>query len=122
IIKGLHDAGVGIILGSDAPQVFNVPGFSIQNELESMIRCGFTPYEALEAGTSNPARFFNQKGMYGTIVKGASADLILLERNPLENISNTRKQKGVMVRGLWLSHQEIENRLKDISRKYQTGK
>lgn len=122
IIKSLHDSGVGIVLGSDAPQVFNVPGFSIQNELESMIRCGLTPYEALVTGTANPARFFNQEGKYGTIVEGAFADLILLTDNPLENISNTRGQNGVMVRGLWLSPQEIQNRLKDISRKYQFGK
>ncbi|OEK03376.1 amidohydrolase [Roseivirga sp. 4D4] len=118
IIKQMHEAGVKILLGSDAPQVFNVPGFSIQRELDAMVRSGLTPYEALYAGTANPAVFFGDPGKYGTIVIGADADLILVDQNPLENIANMRQQSGVMVRGKWLPSREIELSLEQIANKY----
>ncbi len=118
IIKQMHDTGVKILLGSDAPQVFNVPGFSIHRELESMVRSGLTPYEALYAGTVNPAAFFGDQGKYGTIIIGADADLILVDENPLENIANMRQQSGVMVRGRWLPRREIELSLEQIANKY----
>tara|TARA_A100000171_G_C2136935_1_gene151043 strand:+ start:3328 stop:4689 length:1362 start_codon:yes stop_codon:yes gene_type:complete len=115
IIKKLHDGGAKFILGSDAPQVFNVPGFSIQRELEAMTRSGFTPLEAIQSGTINPAIFFNAEGEYGVIKPGASADLILLQENPLENINNTRSQLGVMVRGKWMTKADIQKRLDEIA-------
>lgn len=118
IIGQLHDAGVKLLLGSDAPQVFNVPGFSIQRELDAMIRSGLSNYDALVAGTVNPALFFKDEGKYGTIVKGADADLILVDENPLESISALRKQSGVMVRGTWISAEMIAKRLVQIADKY----
>ncbi len=118
IISKLHKAGVNILLGSDAPQVFNVPGFSIQRELDAMIRSGLSPYEALYAGTVNPARFFNDEDKYGTIKTGADADLILLDANPFSDIANFSQQSGVMVRGNWLSAAEIKERLSSIAKKY----
>ncbi len=119
LIKVMHDAGVKILLGSDAPQVFNVPGFSIQRELDAMVRSGLTPYEALYAGTVNPAKFFNDEGKYGTIVIGSDADLILVDNNPLGNIANMTQQSGVMVRGQWLPASEIAERLNKIALKYK---
>ena len=118
IIKALHDAGVGILLGSDAPQVFNVPGFSIQREMSSMVESGLSPYEVLKSGTVNPAKFFNEQNEYGMIKEGLSADLILLNANPLTDISNMSRQSGVMVRGTWLSSEEIQKRLAAIAKKY----
>lgn len=118
IISRLHKAGAKILLGSDAPQVFNVPGFSIQRELDAMVRSGLTNYEALYAGTVNPAKFFNDEGKYGTVEVGASADLILLNQNPLDDIANMQQQAGVMVRGKWLSALEIAERLDKIAGKY----
>ena len=115
IIKKLHDGGAKFILGSDAPQVFNVPGFSIQRELEAMTRSGFTSLEAIQSGTINPAIFFSAEGEYGVIKPGASADLILLQENPLENINNTRSQLGVMVRGKWMTKADIQKRLDEIA-------
>lgn len=118
IIKDLHENEVKILLGSDAPQVFNIPGFSIMNELESMTRCGLTPYDALEAGTANPAEFFGLAGQFGTLVPGAAADMILLGADPLKDISNVRDQKGVMVAGKWLSKGVIDENLSKIAAKY----
>ncbi|HEY9117993.1 MAG TPA: amidohydrolase family protein [Roseivirga sp.] len=116
IIKKLHDGGAKFILGSDAPQVFNVPGFSIQRELEAMTRSGFTPLEAIQSGTINPAIYFDAQGEYGVVQPGASADLILLQNNPLTDISNTRSQLGVMVRGKWLTKADIQQRLDEIAK------
>jgi imidazolonepropionase-like amidohydrolase len=117
IIKTLHEEGVGLLLGSDAPQVFNVPGFSIQHELDVMIKSGLTPYEALEIGTVNPAIYFGAEGEFGTLVPGASADMILLNSNPLGNVKNVQSRAGVMVRGQWLPEEEIQQRLHTIAEK-----
>ncbi len=119
IILALNDAGVGLLLGSDAPQIFNVPGFSIQHELMFMVKSGLTPFEALKIGTVNPAAFFKQEGQYGVVIKGASADLILLYDNPLEDIGHMQNNAGVMVRGRWISEKEIDERLKKIETKYK---
>jgi len=119
LILAMHEGGVGLLLGSDAPQVFNVPGFSIHNELNELVRSGLTPYEALTTGTRNPANFFNALSSFGTISEGKSADLVLLSHNPLKDIGNTRKIEGVMVRGLWYSKSDLSNRLKEIEEKYE---
>jgi imidazolonepropionase-like amidohydrolase len=114
LIKALHDAGAGLLLGSDAPQVFNVPGFSIHHELQYLVDAGLTPYEALRTGTVNPARFFGSEERWGTVEVGRDADLVLLEGNPLEDISATREVRGVMVRGRWVSHDDIGAMLKAL--------
>ena len=118
LLQELHKAGVEILLGSDAPQVFNVPGFSILHELEDMAKADLPMDFILKSGTAAPARFFGQEGQYGTVQKGASADLILLNANPLDNISNVRKQSGVMVRGKWLSKDFFEKELAKIAARH----
>jgi imidazolonepropionase-like amidohydrolase len=116
LIKALHDSGAGLLLGSDAPQIYNVPGFSIHRELESMVAAGLTPYEALATGTRNVAVFFGTLRQSGTIEVGKQADLILLTANPLENIRNTTRRAGVMLRGRWFPQAELERRLAEIAR------
>jgi imidazolonepropionase-like amidohydrolase len=111
LIKALHAAGVGLLLGSDAPQIYNVPGFSTHRELESLVAAGLTPYQALETGTRNVARYFGTERETGTIERGKRADMVLLEADPLVDIRNTTKRAGVMVRGRWLPREEIERRL-----------
>ena len=118
IMQGLHAKGVMFLLGSDSPQVFNVPGFSIHREIQSMIDAGFSPYEVLKSGTANPAIYFGQEGKFGTLVEGASADLIFLGANPLENHKNLQKRLGVMIRGKYISKNEIDRRLSEIAAKY----
>jgi hypothetical protein len=114
LIKALHQAGAGLLLGSDAPQIYNVPGFATHRELESLVGARLTPYQALETGTRNVAAFFGTLATTGTIEVGKRADLILLDGNPLSDIRNTAKQSGVMVRGRWLSRAEIDTRLAAI--------
>jgi imidazolonepropionase-like amidohydrolase len=115
MIYQLHQQGQGLLLGSDAPQVFNVPGFSIHHELQGMLDAGLSPAEAIRIGTLNPAVFFGREGDFGEVVEGASADLILLPANPLEDLSHLKNLEGVMVRGRWLSRTEIDKRLAEIA-------
>ena len=115
LIKALHDGGVGFLLGSDAPQVWNVPGFSMHRELAVLVASGLTPYQALATGTRNIAVYFGTLDRSGTIEKGKQADLVLLEANPLQDIANTSKIAGVMIGGRWLAKSEIERRLNDRS-------
>jgi cytosine/adenosine deaminase-related metal-dependent hydrolase len=111
LIRQLHAGGVGVLLGSDAPQWMNPPGFSIHRELESYVASGLTPWQALETGTRNVARFFGAEREFGTIEPGKRADLVLLEADPLADIRNFARQAGVMVRGRWLGAGEIRRRL-----------
>ena len=110
LILELHRAGAGLLLGSDSPQVFNVPGFSIHRELGVLVDAGLTPYEALRTGTVAVDEFFNSNT--GIVAVGRAADLVLLNANPLADIRNSRRIHGVMVRGQWYSAAELTKRLK----------
>ncbi len=114
IIKALHDGGVGIVLGSDSPQLWNAPGFSLVRELGSYVAAGLTPYEALETGTRNVADLLGNAEEAGTIAVGKRADLVLLDGNPLDDIANVGRRAGVMLGGRWLSRTEIERRLEAL--------
>ena len=118
LLKKMDEKGVTFLLGSDAPQVFNVPGFSIHHELKSMSEAGINNEKLLKAGTINPADFFEAKGKYGSIEVGAAADLVLLSDNPLENITNAQKIDGVMVGKNWLPKSIIDERLAEIAKQY----
>jgi imidazolonepropionase-like amidohydrolase len=115
LIKALHAAGAGLLLGSDAPQVYNVPGFSTHRELVSLVAAGLTPYQALETGTRNVATYLKTSKQTGTIETGKRADLVLLDGDPLVDIANTMRRSGVMVRGRWLPQAEIERRLAEVA-------
>jgi imidazolonepropionase-like amidohydrolase len=115
LTKQLHDAGAPLALGSDAPQFFNVPGFSIHHEMAMMVASGLTPFEVLVTGTRNPARYFGTPEEFGTVEVGRRADLILLEADPLQDIGNVRQRAGVMVRGRWLPESTIRERLEVIA-------
>jgi imidazolonepropionase-like amidohydrolase len=115
VFKALHDAGAEILLGSDAPQQFNVPGFSVHREMQRMVEAGLTPYEVLKTGTANVGAHMIGKDSFGHIAIGHRADFVLLDANPLENIANAERRSGVMVRGRWLPAAEIQQRLAAIA-------
>jgi imidazolonepropionase-like amidohydrolase len=98
--------------------VFQVPGFSIQHELEIMVAAGLTPYDALRAGTVNVAVYFGEEDAGGTIAEGKRADLVLVEGDPLADIGNMARRAGVMVGGRWVPAAEIETRLAEIAAGY----
>ena len=93
--RALHDAGVPIIAGTDE----GVPGFSVYREIELYVMAGFTPMEALRAATAVPARAMHMDKELGTVEAGKRADLLVLDANPLEKISNIRSVRFVMKDG-----------------------
>jgi hypothetical protein len=107
LLKALHDAGVDIILGSDAIQTFSVPGFSIHNEMQAMARAGLTPYQIYVTGTRNVARFFGREKEAGTVEAGRIADLVLVDADPLKDVGNFARQTGVVVRGRWYARADL---------------
>jgi imidazolonepropionase-like amidohydrolase len=112
-IKALHDRGVPLLLGSDAPQVWNVPGVAAHRELQEMVRAGLTPYQALRTGTVNVARFFGWSDA-GSVAVGQRADLLLLDADPLADVANTLRLYGVMVHGRWIDAAERTRRLEAL--------
>jgi imidazolonepropionase-like amidohydrolase len=115
ILKALHAGGVRLLLGSDAPQQFNVPGFSIHREMRRMAEAGLSPYEVVKSGTANVGEYFKAQDRFGTIAAGRRADLILVDANPLQDVANMEKRSGVMIRGRWLPASEIDARLAKIA-------
>ena len=115
IIKAIYDAGGHILAGSDTPEFLWLYGFTMHRELKALVDAGLSNYAALEAATRNPAMFFGTLDKVGTIEKGRRADLVLLEANPLENISNTEKRAGVMLRGKYYTQAEMNGWLDQIA-------
>jgi hypothetical protein len=115
LIKGLQDAGAGLLLGTDAGVDFSVHGFSVHRELEALVRAGLTPYQALLTGTRNVAVFFQTLDESGTVAVGKRADLVLLTGNPLVDIRHTAQPAGVMIGGRWLPRSEIDRRLAELA-------
>jgi imidazolonepropionase-like amidohydrolase len=109
IVRKLHAANVPFLAGTDTPAGVDVlPGISLHLELQRFVAAGFTPLEALQTATLNPAKFYNKLNDYGTVQPGRIADLVLLEANPLDNIANTRKITAVIHDGQYLSHQDLD--------------
>ncbi len=108
----LYKTGVRFLAGTDTPAgVYVFPGFSLHEELQRFMAAGFTPLEALQTATINPARFFGMENQLGSIEKGKLADLVLLSANPLEDIANTQKIAGVVVNGRYFSRAELDQML-----------
>ncbi len=116
LLRALRDASAGILLGADAPQVFNVPGFATLRELEALVAAGLTPYQALEAGTRNPAIALGVPESFGTIAVGKRADLLLLDADPLADVRNVWKRAGVVLAGRWLSASELDAKLAEYDK------
>ncbi len=117
----LHKAGARILLGTDTPNPFVIPGFSIHEELQNLVGAGLSPYEAIRAGTRDAAEFLNAEDEFGTVEVGKRADLILLDANPLENVDNVSRRVGVMVRGKWYPEEELEGMLDRLVATYELG-
>jgi imidazolonepropionase-like amidohydrolase len=122
LIAHCQQNGVGLLLGVDAPQVFNVPGYSTHHELEYLVNSGLSPFEALQTGTVNVARYLtqyklNEPEQNGTVSIGAASDLLLLNGNPLADIKQTRNIEGVFLGNLWLNKEYIQKELKKLEKK-----
>ena len=104
----------------DNPYV--VPGLSLHAELEYLVQAGFTPYEAIEAGTRNVAEALGRLDEFGTVAEGKRADLILVDKNPLEDVANVGKRTGVMLRGTWLPETRLRGMLGELVELYLPGR
>ncbi|PYT71700.1 MAG: amidohydrolase [Acidobacteria bacterium] len=111
-LKELNDAGAEILFGTDSPNLFEVPGFSVYEELIAMRHAGLSPYDVLLSATRKVGQYLHKN--VGTVTVGAQADLILLDGNPVEDVANVRKQSGVMLRGRWFPLSELQRMLKAI--------
>ena len=108
LVRRLHAAHVGFLAGTDTPAgVDLIPGASLHLELQRFVAAGFTPLEALQTATLNPARFFKQQADFGSVQAGRLADLVLLSANPLTDIANTQRIVGVLADGQYLSQQDL---------------
>ena len=112
LVLAMHRAGVKMLAATDAVVWYVVPGFSLHDELELFVKAGLTPMEALQTATLNPAVYLGMTDM-GTIEQGKKADLVLLDANPLENISNTKKINAVVVNGKLIPRNGLDKLLKD---------
>jgi imidazolonepropionase-like amidohydrolase len=119
ILKALQAAGCPIAFGTDSPQLYSVPGFSIHREMRSMLAAGLTPQQILNEGTLQVARYFGAEREFGSVAAGQRADLLLLNGNPLSDLVNVSRRAGVMVNGRWLPEAEIRARLERIAAAYQ---
>jgi imidazolonepropionase-like amidohydrolase len=115
LLRALSDGGAKLLLGSDSPQAFSVPGFSLAHEMDAMVAAGLSTWTVLSAATRNPAEYFGRSAEFGTVEVGKRADLLLVDGNPLDDIRNVHRQAGVMVRGRWLPGEEINRRLAQIA-------
>src|SRR5262245_30850044 len=119
ILKAIQTAGCPIAFGTDSPQLYSVPGFSMEREMQSMAAAGLTSQQVLSEATRQPARYFGADQEFGSVAAGQRADLILLNDNPLADLGNITKRAGVMVNGRWLPQAEIQARLERIAAAYQ---
>ncbi|MFN0098794.1 MAG: amidohydrolase family protein, partial [Gemmatimonadaceae bacterium] len=108
MVRRLQANGVPLLAGSDGPQFFMVPGFGLHRELEALVEAGLTPYQALAAATRTPATYLGRGAHAGTVAVGKHADLVLLDADPLDDIRNTRRIHGVMLRGRWLDRVQLD--------------
>ena len=121
LIKTLFDRKIPILAGTDAPAGYDlVPGAGLHRELQLFVRAGMTPLQALQTATLNPATFFGKSADWGTVSVGKVADLVILGRNPLEDIANTRSVIAVIADGRYYGARELDRmrlRIMDLAAK-----
>jgi hypothetical protein len=108
VVNDMRRAGVQFLAGTNGPGVNLLAGSSLQSELELLVKSGFTPFQALQTATLNPALCMAKLDQYGVVEPGRVADLVLLDENPLIDIRNTQKISGVVLRGNFLSRSDLD--------------
>ena len=115
--KVFHEKGGQLMTGTDSLMPRLVAGYSLHQELREFVAVGLTPFEALRASTTVPYEYLGEAKQAGTIEVGKRSDLLLVDANPLENISATSRIAGIMMRGRWIAKEEIDRRMREIARR-----
>ena len=102
-----HDKGVKILAGTDTFDPYSVPGITLHEELAQLVAAGLTPGQAIVSATVNPADYFGLGSQYGSVEEGKIADLLLLTKNPLENIENTKEIDTLFFNQAIYSHSDL---------------
>jgi len=118
LTRRFHAIGGKLLAGSDTIIPGLVPGFALHRELAELVKAGLTPYEALRSSTTRPFEYLGEADKTGTIEVGKRSDLILVDEDPLQNVSGASKISGVLVRGRWIGSDEISARMKKIAAVY----
>lgn len=113
----LHKNGIMILAATDNENPYTIHGFSLHTELEWYQQAGLSPFEALQTATLNPAIFLHKENELGTVEEGKLADLVLLDKNPLEDIKHTREIDAVIMNGHYISKDDIDNLLTNLKAK-----
>jgi hypothetical protein len=121
LVRMMHKSGVRFMTGTDA-ETFYPAGFGLHTELGLFVSAGFSPLEALQAATLNPAMYFGKITDFGTLEVGRIADLVVLEANPLDDIRNTERIAGVMTGGRYLDRLELDRLLSEAAGLANNGK
>ena len=108
VLRAAHGKGVKVMAGTDAGGMWVMPGFSLHDELRDYVSAGLSPMEALMTATRAPVEFLGELDAAGTIEAGKRADLVLLDANPLKDINNTTRIRGVVVRGRYLDRNDLD--------------
>ncbi len=111
-IAAARRAGVWFLAGTDTSIPYIYPGFSVHDELALFVQAGFTPMQALQTATSNPATYFGTEKSTGGVLPGMTADLVLLDADPTKNIANTKKINAVITRGRLLPRSTLDTMLR----------
>jgi Amidohydrolase family len=111
IVRALNQGGIRLLAGTDTPNPYCFPGFSLHDELQLFTECGLSPLQALQTATLNPALYFGIQKDQGTVASGKVADLLVLKDNPLQDIGNTRKIGAVILKGRFIGAGEIDGML-----------
>ena len=113
LVGKLHREGVDFLAGTDLVRPYIFAGFSLHDELALVVQAGLTPGEALKTATYNPAKFLGMLDRLGTVENGKLADLVLLDANPLDDISNTQRIRAVVLNGRYLDRTALDKLLAD---------
>jgi imidazolonepropionase-like amidohydrolase len=121
LIKAIYDAGGKILVGSDTPEFLWLYGFTEHREMKALADAGLPNWAVLSAATRNAHEYLGSLKYSGTIEKGKAADLILLDANPLDDITNTERRSGVMLKGKWYAQAELNGWLDELAPRFHNA-
>ncbi len=119
LVKLFQEEGVKMLAGADMTGQWDIPGFSLHQEFHELALAGLTPLQILQMTTLNAAEFLDRSATMGTVEEGKNSDLVVLDANPLENVQNFERIRGVMVKGRYLPRDTLDKMKGDVAAAYR---